>query len=279
MAIDIAAISEIDDSDAIRIALFRDGKLLHAPLSTILAFATAELTAYGTSIANALYKTGDVKKTIKKAAESGWLLLDGKTIGSASSGGTSRANADTADLYALLWADWDNTVLPIQDSAGSPTTRGASAAADFAANKRLPLPDHRERVAAGWDNLADVTRLSSPVAGDTIGSTGGAQSHTLVSGEMPAHTHTGTTDNGGSHSHFSGHGDNATTNFIYGSTATGVPGSATAGLNTDGATPTSQAVTSTASDHMHTFTSASTGGDGAHNNVQPTIIFNYQVKL
>lgn len=279
MTVDAAAISEIDDADAVRIALYRDGRILHAPLSTVLQFATDELTAYGTSIANALYKTGDIKKTVKKTAETGWLLLDGKTIGSASSGGTSRANADTADLYALLWTDWDNTVLPIQDSSGSPTTRGASAAADFAANKRMPLPDHRERVAAGWDNLADVTRLSSPVTGDTIGSSGGSQSHTLTTGEIPSHTHTGTTNSGGDHSHFSGHGDNATTNFIYGSTTTGVPGSATVGLSVDSKTPTHQAVTSTASAHSHAFTSDATGGGAAHNNVQPTIVFNYQVKL
>lgn len=266
MAIEAAAISEIDDSDAIRIALFRDGKLLHAPLSTVLAFATAELTAYGTSIANALYKTGDIKKTVKKAAESGWLLLDGKTIGSASSGGTSRANADTADLYALLWADWDNTVLPIQDSAGSPTTRGASAAADFAANKRLPLPDHRERVAAGWDNLADVTRLSSPVAGDTMGSAGGAETHTLTSDEMPSHTHTASVTDPG-HDHTVSRRAEGSLN----------DGSSTAYTGYY-VTPNEDVATSTDTTGI-TVSNSNTGGGSAHTNVQPTIVFNYQVKL
>lgn len=267
MTIEAAAISEINDSDAVRIVIFRDGKMLHAPLSTVLQFATDELTAYGTSIANALYKTGDVKKTIKKAAETGWLLLDGKTIGSASSGGTSRANADTADLYALLWADWDNTVLPIQDSSGTPTTRGASAAADFAANKRMPLPDHRERVSAGWDNLADVTRLSSPVAGDTIGSSGGSESHTLVTTELPSHTHgagTYSAETAGAHSHMTGEG-------VVGATGTGTAMRSNA----------NSVVSSTDGDHTHTIagTSSATGSDAAHNNVQPTIVFNYQVKL
>lgn len=275
MTIETAAISEINDSDAVRIVIFRDGKMLHAPLSTVLQFATDELTAYGTSIANALYKTGDVKKTIKKAAETGWLLLDGKTIGSASSGGTSRANADTADLYALLWTDWDNTVLPIQDSSGSPTTRGASAAADFAANKRMPLPDHRERVAAGWDNLADVSRLSSPVAGDTIGSSGGAQSHTLVSGEMPAHTHaagTIATASDGAHVHsidFTG----VTSHDTSGGGKVASGGSSTETINAFN--------TQSSGAHTHTITgsTASAGSGDAHNNVQPTIVFNYQVKL
>lgn len=267
MTVDAAAISEIDDADAVRIALYRDGRILHAPLSTVLQFATDELTAYGTSIANALYKTGDIKKTVKKTAETGWLLLDGKTIGSASSGGTSRANADTSALFTLLWTDWDNTVLPIQDSSGSPTTRGASAAADFAANKRMPLPDHRERVAAGWDNLADVSRLSSPVAGDTIGSSGGSQSHTLITGELPAHTHgagTYAADTAGAHTHMTGEG------VLSGG------GSGTAMRSNS-----NSVVSSSSGDHTHTISgsSASTGGDGAHNNVQPTIVFNYQVKL
>ena len=267
MTIETAAISEINDSDAVRIVIFRDGKMLHAPLSTVLQFATDELTAYGTSIADALYKTGDVKKTIKKTAETGWLLLDGKTIGSASSGGTSRANADTSALFTLLWTDWDNTVLPIQDSSGTPTTRGASAAADFAANKRMPLPDHRERVSAGWDNLADVTRLSSPVAGDTIGSSGGAESHTLITAELPAHTHgagTYAADTAGAHTHMTGEG-------VLGGSGSG------AAMRSNN----NSVVSSSSGDHTHTISgsSASAGSGTAHNNVQPTIIFNYQVKL
>lgn len=273
MTVDAAAISEIDDADAVRIAIFRDGKLLHAPLSTVLQFATDELTAYGASIANALYKTGDVKKTVKKTAETGWLLLDGKTIGSASSGGTARANADTSALFTLLWTDWDNTVLPIQDSSGSPTTRGASAAADFAANKRLPLPDHRERVAAGWDNLADVTRLSAPVAGDTIGSVGGSQSHTLTTTETPSHTHSfsATTSSDGAHTHELQIGQ-----------ITGTAGTRSGWDFTSYskyAAGTDNIVSAAAHTHTVSGTTGSSGSGSAHNNVQPTIVFNYQVKL
>lgn len=66
----------------------------------------------------------------------GFLLIDGKTIGSSSSGATSRANNDTLSLYRKLWAF---TSIPIFTSAGAPTTRGASADADFAANKRIAL--------------------------------------------------------------------------------------------------------------------------------------------
>lgn len=86
------------------------------------------------------------------AAPFGWLKANGSTIGNASSGATLRANADTAALFTLLWDNVANTELPIQDSAGAASTRGASAAADFAANKRLPVPDLRGEFIRGLDD-------------------------------------------------------------------------------------------------------------------------------
>lgn len=86
---------------------------------------------------------------------SGWLKANGTTIGSAASGATNRANADTEALFSLLWVNFDNATLPIQTSGGVATTRGASAAADFAANKRLPVPDFRDYFPRVWkDNLS-----------------------------------------------------------------------------------------------------------------------------
>lgn len=86
---------------------------------------------------------GKVDLFAKTSPPGGWLKCNGQTIGNASSGATSRANADMQDLFEILWTDWDNTLLPIQDSSGSATTRGSTAANDFAANKRLPLPEMR----------------------------------------------------------------------------------------------------------------------------------------
>lgn len=77
------------------------------------------------------------------SAPDGWIKANGTTIGSASSGATGRANADTLSLFTLLWTQFSNAQLPIQTSAGAGSTRGASAAADFAANKRLPVIDLR----------------------------------------------------------------------------------------------------------------------------------------
>lgn len=90
---------------------------------------------------NQLYLPGEVKTGLFASVPSGWIVPDGSTIGNASSG-AGRANADTAALYTELWA-LDPAVAPILTSAGAASTRGASAAADFAANKRLTVPDLR----------------------------------------------------------------------------------------------------------------------------------------
>lgn len=86
-------------------------------------------------------------------APAGWVKANGGTIGNAASGATTRANADVENLFVHLWSGLtDNTLYPIQDSSGSATTRGASAAADYAANKRFPLPDRRGEGDRGWDD-------------------------------------------------------------------------------------------------------------------------------
>ena len=80
------------------------------------------------------FTTGDVKTTLKTAADAGWVMMNDGTIGDASSGATTRANADTQALFTLLWTNVSNTNCPV--SGG----RGASAAADFAAHKTIALP-------------------------------------------------------------------------------------------------------------------------------------------
>jgi len=117
---------------------------------------------------------GSTKFHTGSTAPYDWVEENGGTIGGASSGATTRANADTAALYAHLWNTYSNSVLAIQDSSGSPTTRGASAAADFAANKRMPLFDMRGEYARGWDNGRGVD------AGRALGS---FQDSTIVGGD------------------------------------------------------------------------------------------------
>lgn len=121
--------------------------------------------------------TGAVGGFRRKTAPAGWIAEIGGTIGSAASGATTRANADTLNLYTLLWTEFSNAELPIQDSSGVATTRGASAQADFDANKRMPTFDARSRFLRGAD------------AGIGVGLS--------QEDQIRAHNHTGTTDVGG----------------------------------------------------------------------------------
>jgi microcystin-dependent protein len=131
------------------------------------------------------------------------------------------------------------------------------------------IPDLRGRVVAGQDDMggSSANRLTDQTGGlngDTLGATGGAETHTLTEAQLAAHTHTGTTASDGAHTHTIAYNLNVNQNF--------------------GTAPANQATsagsTSTSSNgaHTHTFTTASTGDDAAHNNVQPTIILNYIIK-
>jgi len=90
------------------------------------------------------FSTGDVKLSLKTVADTSWVLMDDKSIGSATSGATGRANADTSALYTLIWTNVTDQWAPV---AGG---RGGSAAADFAANKALTLPKTLGRALAGY---------------------------------------------------------------------------------------------------------------------------------
>lgn len=144
----------------------------------------------------AVAPTGAIHFVAQATAPAGWVLANGGTIGSAASG-ASRANDDTADLYAVLWA-LDATTYPVLTSAGGASTRGASAAADFAANKRITLPDLRGEFIRGADagRGVDASRVLGtaqaaaigPHAHNTNGSTtrnttaGGSDQVTMSSG-------------------------------------------------------------------------------------------------
>jgi microcystin-dependent protein len=123
------------------------------------------------------FTTGDVKTTLKTLADAGWVMMNDGTIGDASSGATTRANADTQALFALLWTNVSNTNCPV--SGG----RGASAAADFAAHKTIALPKMLGRALAA---AGTGSGLTSRALGDTVGE----ETHTLSIAEIPSHTHT-----------------------------------------------------------------------------------------
>lgn len=78
--------------------------------------------------------TGDVKQSYNPVQSAEWIQMNDGSIGSAASGATTLASAQASALYTLLWNQIPDTWCPV---AGG---RGASAAADFSANKAMFLP-------------------------------------------------------------------------------------------------------------------------------------------
>lgn len=160
--------------------------------------STAQVVATSTTSS----PTGTVVDYIGTLAPSGWVQLNGRTIGNGSSGATERANADTEALFSLLWDSMADAQAAV--SGG----RGASAAADYAANKTIALPDARGRAIFGNDTMgnASANRIANQFNGDTQGNSGGVEEHTLSAGESGTSNHghadTFDTDNqSASHTH------------------------------------------------------------------------------
>jgi microcystin-dependent protein len=128
--------------------------------------------------------TGDVKASYGTGTLTGWVRMNGRTIGSSTSGATERANLDTQALFQYLWGTDANLAV----SGG----RGASSSADWAANKTIALPDSRGRVIAGLDGMGNSAagRLTATYfgSGDLLGSAAGSDNTTLTAAQIPTIT-------------------------------------------------------------------------------------------
>lgn len=167
--------------------------------------------------------TGTVNSFAGAAAPSGWLLCFGQAI----------SRTTYASLFAVIGTTY---------GAGDTTTT-------------FNLPDLRGRVIAGQDDMGGTSAnrltgsLTGGVDGDILGGSGGDEGNTLVTSQIPSHTHT------------------------YG------PKTGRYGAN-DQSYPTNEFQPSAGDSDRgsQTMTSDATGGGLAHNNVQPTIVLNYIIK-
>lgn len=188
--------------------------------STLKIPSTSWVQALVNSIKNALNPIGSLQAYCGTSPPTGWLLCDGRTV----------STTTYAALFLLL---------------GTTFNTGGEAGGTFR------LPDLRGRVIAGMDAMTGLmgsaNRLTASAA-DNMGGTLGAETHTLITAEMPSHSHA---PNGSS-------GTSPT--FVSVVTAAGSFLNAANGTGTTFGTA---------------GTTANTGGGGAHNNVQPTITFTY----
>lgn len=128
------------------------------------------------------------------------------------------------------------------------------------------LPDCRGRLTAGKDNMGDgtsanrLTGLSGGLNGDVLGATGGLESHTLLTAQIPPLT--GVTNSTGNHTHTI-NGDPVVRNFTSGVDKT----------SGSGWDPGNSISIAASGAHTHSYT-VNSGGGSAHNNVQPTIVMN-----
>jgi microcystin-dependent protein len=212
--------------------------------------ATDDITATG-DIDAAVIKQGTYRLVPAGAimdyagatAPDGWLLCYGQSL----------SRATYADLFTAI-----STTYGDGDDPGN----------TFAA------PDIRGRVVAGQDDMGGVSadRLTAAVAesldGDTLGATGGEETHTNTLAESAAHDHGAATGNSGSLNH--------THPFTY---TTGVSAGSAGGGSSLVTNDNAAGNTGNQSQSLvHNHSIASAGGGGAHNNVQPTIILNKIIK-
>lgn len=129
------------------------------------------------------------------------------------------------------------------------------------------LPDLGGRVLAGKE--ATAIRLTSTYFGGnstTLGAVGGSESHTLTIAQLASHNHSGGTGNDTpDHTH----------GFV--GTAGNVAISNAGGVSLAAAQQANQLTTGASARHTHSISAE--GGGGAHNNVQPTIVCNFILRV
>lgn len=174
-------------------------------------------------------QTGDIDPQPYAGARNGYVRANGRTIGSALSGATERANADCESLYLIYWGRYSDTICPVTGG------RGLSAAADWAAAKPMGLPDWRGSQFIAMDGMGNTSagRLDGVTfslgSADVPASTGGAARITQTVDQLCPHNHGGVAASA-PHKHFI-----AENNSGAGGAALSATNVATRTINTGGA--------------------------------------------
>lgn len=203
--------------------------------------------------------TGDIKTRYGTGSLTGFVRLNGRTIGSATSGATERSNSDAQALFEYLWLADANLAVS--------TGRGLTANADWVANKTIALPDFRSRSLSGLGDMGNsdnalfsgVTFTSGNAT--TLGALLGAARRTLDVTQLPTVTPAGTIVN-------------VVTNAAHDSSSANTT-SGTGGA----ASPDSNTLTRTNTIVSSTFTGTPFGGGQAHDTVSPVGLITIYCKL
>lgn len=204
----------------VRLTDFAGGAILDTTMQ-VLGPSSGGGGGGGTVDPTTIASTGDLKWRLESGVISGWVRINGNTIGNATSGATERANADCQSLFVYIWNTYADAIAPVIGG------RGANGLADFNANKQITLLEGRARDVRGLDGMGN-TPLGA-FAGVTFrkgnattpGSDGGVALFALTLANLPPYTPAGTVATSTSATDTTMVNGNIVTNILSGSSGGG----------------------------------------------------------